>query len=97
MIRTFEKSAIVASAVLLAACQTTQPAVQVREVEVPVPVPCLSRAQMEEDRFQEPPLVGDRLTGDEAVDLSIVSASALLLRAWGKELLAAHEGCASVD
>lgn len=83
---------------VLQACATTQqPAIQVREVPVPVPQPCLTKEELEEDKFQEPPLVGDQLgrTPEAAEqDRDILGASAQLLRAWGKELFAAHEGCA---
>ena len=84
------------SSLCISACQHTQPAVDVRIQEVPVPVPCLTREQL--DQMPEPPLVGDQLgrTPETAAqDRDILGASALLLRAWGRELFAAHEGCAS--
>ena len=96
------RKAIIASALLpfltAGQCSTTQPAVEVRTVQVPVAQPCLSKEQLASDpRFQEPPLVGDKLkrTPEGAAhDRDILGASALLLRAWGKELRVAHEGCA---
>ena len=79
----------VASAILTA-CSHTEPGIRVERVEVPVPVPCLPLDQIP----AEPPLVGDQLTGLPAQDLPIVAASALRLRAWGRELFAAHVACA---
>ena len=75
----------------LAACNHTQAGVKIQRVEVPVPQPCLPLDQIP----AEPPRVADQLTGNAAVDLPIVAASALLLRAWGQELAAAHRACAS--
>lgn len=83
--------------VFLAACATPQPGIEIRTVEVPVPQPCLSKEQLAEPRFAEPPLVGDRLgrvPETAAQDRDILGASALMLRAWGKELFAAHKACA---
>lgn len=80
----------IASALLLSACTTTQPAVEIRTVRVPSPVPCLPK-----DRIPaEPDTVADQLTGNAAADLPIVAASALLLRAWGREMRAALVSCA---
>jgi hypothetical protein len=73
----------------LSACQTTQPGIEVREVEVPVPVRCVDPA----DVPAEPPRIGDELTGNAVVDLSIVAASALELRKWGQEMAALLRGC----
>jgi hypothetical protein len=81
---------IAISATALAGCQTTQPAVQVREVRVPVPQPCLPADQIP----AEPPTVADQLTGNAAADLPIVASSALLLRAWGREMYGALAACA---
>lgn len=82
--------AIAISAITLAGCQTTQPAVEVRTIRTPVPTPCLPA-----DRIPaEPPTVADSLTGNAAADLPIVAASALTLRAWGRELSAALTACA---
>lgn len=75
----------------LTACQTTQPGIEVRTVEVPVPQPCLPPDQIP----VEPPTVGHLLNGAAAHDLSIVTESALLLRAWGKEMHAALTACAA--
>ena len=74
----------------LAACSHTEPGVEVRLVDRPVPVLCLPADQIP----VEPATVGDRLTGDPAQDVAIVSASALQLRAWGKSLHSALVACA---
>lgn len=75
----------------LAACQTTpEPGIEVRLVPTPVPQPCLPAEQIP----AEPPTVGHLLTGVAAVDLAIVAASALDLRAWGGEMHAALTACA---
>lgn len=71
-------------------CATTEPGIEVRLVEVPVPQPCLPADQIP----AEPPQVGALLTGAAAHDLSIVAESALLLRAWGQEMAAALKACA---
>lgn len=91
---------VVLATLTAGSCQHTEPAVEIRTVEVPVPTACLTQEQLAEDRFQEPSLVGDRLgrTPETAMqDRDILGASALALRAWGKLLRAAHEGCAAVD
>lgn len=88
---------ILMAPLVLAACSHTEPGIEVRTVEVPVPQPCLTKEQLAKPRFQEPPLVGDQLgrTPETAeADRDILGASALLLRAWGKELSAALHGCA---
>lgn len=85
------------SSLLLASCSHQQSGIEVRTVQVPVPQPCLTKEELEKPEYQEPPLVGDRLgrTPETAAqDRDILGASALLLRAWGKLLRAAHEGCA---
>lgn len=79
----------VASAALTA-CQTTEPGIEVRTVEVPVPQPCLPADQIP----AEPPQVGSLLNGVAAHDLSLVAESALLLRAWGQEMYSALVACA---
>jgi hypothetical protein len=74
----------------LAACQTTPPiGIEVREVEVPTPVACITRDQLP----PEPPKVSQTLTGNAVVDLAIVAASALELRKWGGEQAALLAGC----
>ncbi|UPT53068.1 hypothetical protein [Synechococcus phage Yong-M3-232] len=80
---------------LLTACQHTQPAVEIREVPVPVPQPCLSKDDLA--ALPEPEMVGDRLgrTPETAErDRDILASSALDLRAWGRALFAAHAACA---
>lgn len=74
----------------LAACATKPPiGIEVRTVEVPTPVACVSVDQLP----AEPPRVGDRLTGNAVLDLAIVAASALELRKWGQEQAAILAGC----
>jgi hypothetical protein len=83
------RAPIVLALFALSACQTTTPAIEVREVEVPVPVRCVDPEQVP----AEPPRVGDQLTGRAVEDLLIVSESALLLRKWGQEMAALLRGC----
>lgn len=85
------KALVLPALILVAGCGHTQPGVKIQRVEVPVPQPCLPADKIP----AEPPRVADQLTGNAAVDLPIVAASALLLRAWGQELAAAHRACAS--
>ena len=73
-----------------AMCETREPGVEVRTVQVPVPAPCVAV----EDIPPEPPTVGDHLTGDKARDFDIVVPSALSLRAWGRWMHAALAACA---
>jgi hypothetical protein len=70
--------AIIAT-LFLASCSTTPGPVEVRttEVLVPVPVSCVTLAQIP----VAPPKVGDQLTGDAQHDLDLVAASAIRLRA----------------
>lgn len=78
-------------ALALAGCQTAPPTgIEVREIRVPTPVPCVGRDQIP----AEPERVGDKLTGNAVTDLSIVAASALELRKWGEEQNAILQGCA---
>lgn len=70
--------------ILLCACKTTAPAIEVRTVEVPTPVACVNVA----DIPAEPPMVGDQLNGDAQHDLGVVAPSALELRKWGRSLMA---------
>jgi hypothetical protein len=77
-----------------AMCETTEPGIEVRTVEVPTPVPCVDEAAVP----AEPPQVGDQLTGDAVHDLGIVAPSALELRRWGRTLRALIvPGCTVVD
>lgn len=79
-----------AASAVLASCNHTRPGIEIREVPVVVPSPCLDKA----DVPPEPPQVGDQLTGNAASDLLIVAASALELRAWGITMQAALKACA---
>jgi hypothetical protein len=65
--------------------------VQIRTVEVKVPVPtaCIDA----KDVPNEPAKVGDRLNGQAARDLDITAGSAILLRQWGRELRALITPC----
>jgi hypothetical protein len=79
---------------ILTACQTTQPGIEVREVPVPTPVPCVNEA----DIPPEPPQVGDQFNGDAKHDLGILAPNALALRIWGRTLWALIvPGCTVVD
>lgn len=85
---------LVAIAGCLSACATTEPAIQVREVRVPTPVPCVKAS----DVPAEPAQVGDQLNGDAVHDLGIVAPSALELRKWGRSLRALIvPGCTTVN
>lgn len=82
-------------AVMLSACAHTEPAIEIREVPVPVPQPCLSKEELA--ALPEPETVGHRLgrTPETAEqDRDILAVSALDLRAWGRTLFAAHAACA---
>jgi hypothetical protein len=85
------KRIVIAAALLAAACETTQPGVEVRTVQVPVPQPCLAADEIP----AEPGTVSHLLTGVAAHDLTVVAASALELRAWGQEMAAALKACAA--
>lgn len=74
----------------LAACTTPGPVgVEVREVPVPTPVACVDASAIP----AEPEHVSGKLTGQAAVDLAIVAASALELRRYSGELRALLSGC----
>lgn len=88
--RVVKLSLTTAGALTLAACSHSAPGIEVRTVEVPVAVPCLPAEQIP----TEPPLVGDRLTGDPAADIAVIAPSALLLRDWGRQMHAALTACA---
>lgn len=86
-----DRRALCLIAACLSACATTPPVgIDVREVEVPTPVACVTREQLP----AEPERVGDRLTGNAVVDLALVAASALELRKAFGEQRALLEGCA---
>jgi hypothetical protein len=65
-------------------CASTGPKI----VRVPVPTSCAP-----ETLPAEPPKVAGNLTGNAERDIGIIAASALRLRAWGKELEAILKGC----
>lgn len=79
---------------LLAGCAHNEPAIEVRTVPVPTPVPCIEASQIP----AEPAQVGDRLTGDAVTDFGIVAPNALELRKWGRELMALiSPGCTIIE
>lgn len=84
---------VVALAVALAGCagHVPPPAIEVRtvEVKVPVPVPCVNRS----DIAPEPAHVANRLTGQAKHDLLVVDQSALELRTWGQGMAAQLIAC----
>lgn len=82
-------TALCVSALYTTACATPPAAIEVRTVEVPTPVACVSPDQIP----AEPERVGSHLTGNAVTDLSIVAASALELRRWGQEQAALLKGC----
>lgn len=69
----------------LAACQTAQPRVEVREV----PVACVDPGEIPE----EPPTVSHRFNGDARHDLQLLAPSAQAVRRWGQELRALLDRC----
>jgi len=71
------------AALALAGCTTTRY----------VPVSCLTQQQLDELKTQEPPKVGDKLTGQADSDIRIVAGSAIRLRAWGEGMLGVLGGC----
>lgn len=91
MTERYNKIVILAAALLLTACKTAEPGgIEVRLVPTPVPQPCLPADQIP----AEPASVAAQLTGVAVVDLAIVAASALDLRAWGQEMHSALRVCA---
>lgn len=82
-------------ALLLGACNHTQPGIEVRTVEVPTPVACVSAEQLETAESTQP--TGDlALTGDANKDLPIVAARGLDWKAYALDMLAIVKGCADV-
>lgn len=86
------RALLLAPVVLLAACHH-QGGVEVRTVPTPVPQPCLAADAIP----VEPPRIADRLAGNASIDLPIVAASALELRAWGQTMHAALRACAATS
>jgi hypothetical protein len=88
------KIALMLTALALAGCAHDQPAIEVRTVKVPTPVPCVKAS----DVPAEPAQVGDQLNGDAVHDLGIVAPSTIELRKWGRELRALIvPGCTTVN
>jgi len=80
-----------AASMLLGGCRSSTPGVEIRTVQVSQPQPCLPPEKIPD----EPARVAGTLTGDAETDLSIITASALLLRAWGQEMHSALVACAN--
>lgn len=82
---------VLAAALAGCAGHTPPPSIEVRtvEVKVPVSVPCVDR----KDIAPEPPLVASLLTGYAGHDLLVVDQSALALRTWGQGLAAQLIAC----
>lgn len=81
---------VIALAMLLGCTGCNKPGIRVETVPVPVAARCVDPANIP----AEPPHVNDQLTGDADRDVNIIGSSALLLRAWGKQLQAIVAECA---
>lgn len=81
---------VLAAVAMLAACSHPRAGIEVRQVEVLAPQPCLAADEIP----PEPGQVRSQLTGKAATDLVIVAASALELRAWGTRMHRALVACA---
>ena len=68
--------------IALAACQTAQPGIEVRTVEVPVPVACVDEADLPAPTPETP------LTSDARIDAGLLKAENLDLRAENGDLRA---------
>lgn len=79
-------------ALTLAACKTTPGPVEIKtvEVRVPVTVACVRKDQIP----TMPPRVGEQLQGDAQADASLLAASAIRLRSTLGVALALLDGCA---
>ena len=58
-----------------------------------VSVPCISRAQLDQLRAQEPPKVRQLLNGQADHDLKIIAANDIRFRAYADGLLTVLGGC----
>lgn len=77
---------------LLAACQTAQPGIEVRTVEVPTPVACVNAEEMPEETPRSD------LTGNARQDVVILAAENLDLRAENGDLRALIvPGCTIIE
>jgi hypothetical protein len=74
---------VVAAGAVLTGCATT------RYVETP----CLTRAQLEQLKAQEPGKIHSQLNGDAAHDVGPLAGSAIRLRAYANGLLVVLGGC----
>lgn len=75
--------------IFLALSACTTPGVRVEPVPVPVAARCVDLATVP----PEPPHVDQQLTGDADRDVNTIAASAIVLRAWGRQLLAVVQEC----
>lgn len=86
--------AILALFATLSACAGgPAPAVEVREVEVPVPVACVSEERLAEATAAEPATLGD-IPADANAALPLVTAKALEWKAYALDAMAIVRGCA---
>lgn len=90
--KTTKTLALFALPAILAACSHTQPAVEIREVLVPTPVPCVDQATGEAAVAGKPADLAP-LTGDANRDLPVVYAKALDWKAYALDMLAIVKGC----
>lgn len=81
------RAAALLAVLALSACTT--PGIRVEPVPVPVAARCVDLATVP----PEPPHVDQQLTGDADRDVNTVAASAIVLRAWGRQLLAVVQEC----
>lgn len=87
------KLLIFGAGLLLTACQHTQPAVEIRTVEVPVPGPCIPADQIEPEPAPIGHLLG-RVPETAEADRDILAAQVLRLLAWGRPMHTALTECA---
>lgn len=79
-------------ALALSGCATArQPGIEIREVPVPVAVPCIAASDIPPD----PEFVHNKLTGEARHDASILGESALQLRRWGEKMHGLLWACAA--
>ena len=74
---------VMLAAIALTGCTTTRYA----------PTYCLTRAQLEQLKTQEPGKIHSQLNGDAAHDVGPLAGSAIRLRAYGEGLLVVLGGC----
>ena len=84
------KRSLLLLAVALGGC-AHQREVEIREVPVPTPVPCVDAQRIP----AEPPRVAQRFNGNARHDLQILAENAQDLRSWGQAMHSLLEACAS--